>query len=158
MIYSQTPLHNGPVRVSIKADGDGATLTFLDTQWSTVLSVPPSYLHSLHLFFFFFFFPRSYLNYSPLRTPTEMHTCEFSPGPPSSSSSSPLLSLTLLTHQRFPADILSVHPTLDPGTAEQTHNVTNRLDGALLVGAHVFSVPSDSAWDLAPTSCAWLLL
>ena len=57
MIYSQTPLHNGPVRVSIKADGDGATLTFLDTQWSTVLSVPPSYLHSLHLFFFFFFSP-----------------------------------------------------------------------------------------------------
>lgn len=42
MIYSQTPLHNGLVRVSIKADGDGATLTFLDTQWSAVLSVPPS--------------------------------------------------------------------------------------------------------------------
>lgn len=52
MIYSQTPLYNGPVRVSIKADGDGATLTFLDTQWSAVLSVPPSYPHSLHLFFF----------------------------------------------------------------------------------------------------------
>lgn len=51
MIYSQTPLHNGPVRVSIKADGDGATLTFLDTQWSAVLSVPPSHLQSLHLFF-----------------------------------------------------------------------------------------------------------
>lgn len=50
MIYSQTPLHNGLVRVSIKADGDGATLTFLDTQWSAALSVPPSYLHSLHLF------------------------------------------------------------------------------------------------------------
>lgn len=52
MIYSQTPLHNGLVRVSIRADGDGATLTFLDTQWSAVPSVPPSYLPSLHLSFF----------------------------------------------------------------------------------------------------------
>lgn len=50
MIYSQTPLHNGPVHVSIKADGYCATLTFLDTQWSAVLSVSPSYLQSLHLF------------------------------------------------------------------------------------------------------------
>lgn len=50
MIYSQTPLHNGPVRVSIKTDGDCAMLILLDTQWSSVLHVPPSYLPSLHLF------------------------------------------------------------------------------------------------------------
>lgn len=51
MIYSQTPLHNGLERVSVKADGDSVMLTFLDTQWSAVLSVSPSHLQSLHLFF-----------------------------------------------------------------------------------------------------------
>lgn len=49
MIYSQTPIHNGLVRVSIKEDGDGAALTFIDTQWSVVLSVPPLNLPPLHL-------------------------------------------------------------------------------------------------------------
>lgn len=49
MIYSQTPTHNGLVHVSIKKDGDGAMLTFIDTQWSVMLSVPPFKLQSLHL-------------------------------------------------------------------------------------------------------------
>lgn len=55
MIYSQTRPHNGLKRVSIKADTDGAPVTFLDTQWSAVPSAAalPSYLSSLHLFFFF---------------------------------------------------------------------------------------------------------
>lgn len=50
MIYFQTPLHNGLVCVSIKADGDTVMLTFIDTQLSAVLSVPPLYLQFLHLF------------------------------------------------------------------------------------------------------------
>lgn len=62
MIYSQTPIHNGLVRVSIKADGDSAALTFLDTHRSAVLRVPPLYLQPLHLFS------------RPLRTPTEMRS------------------------------------------------------------------------------------
>lgn len=65
MIYSQTPIHNGPVRVSIKADGDGATLTLLDTQWSVVLSGLSLYLQPLHLCS------------CPLCTPTEMHSRKF---------------------------------------------------------------------------------
>lgn len=86
MIYFQTPLHNGPVCVSIKADdGDTAMLTFLDTQLSAVLSVPPSYLQFLHLFL-----TSQLLSHMPsLR---DAHT---------------------FTHQRFPTDILSVRPTLD---------------------------------------------
>lgn len=57
MIYSQARPHNGLKRVSIKADTDGAPVTFLDTQWSAVPSAAalPSYLQSLHLFFFFSF-------------------------------------------------------------------------------------------------------
>ena len=50
MIYSQTPLHNGLERVSIKADGDGVMLTFLDTLWSAVLSV--SFISSVSSSFF----------------------------------------------------------------------------------------------------------
>lgn len=84
-MYFQTPLHNGLVRVSIKADGDTAMLTFLDTQLSAVLSVPPSYLQFLHLFL-----TSQLLSHMPsLR---DAHT---------------------FTHQRFPTDILSVRPTLD---------------------------------------------
>lgn len=117
MIYSQTPLHNGPARVSIKTDGDGALLTFLDTQWSAVLSVPPSYLQSLHLFF-------SYLNYSPVCTPTEMRTYKFSP----------LLLLLLLLFAFFNITHSSKIPyryfvssfNFGSGTAEQTRNVVTQ--------------------------------
>lgn len=66
MIYSQTTLHNRSVRVSIKADGDGAVLTFSDSQWSVVPSVPPSSLFS-------------YLSYSPFCPPSEIDTCKSSP-------------------------------------------------------------------------------
>lgn len=104
MIYSQTPLHNGLVRVSIKADGDYATLTFLDTQWSAVLSVLPSYLQSLHLFFF-----TSQL-LSLMHSHRDAHTQVLATPPPPPPL---LLSSTLLTHQRFPTDILSVRSTLD---------------------------------------------
>ncbi len=121
MIYSQTPLHNGLVRVSIKADGDGATLTFLDIQWSAVLSVPPSYRQSLHLFFF------SYLHYSPSCTPTEMHTCKFSP----------LLILLFtffnITHSsKIPSRYFVSSFNFGSVTAERTRNTVNSGDGALL--------------------------
>lgn len=46
MIYSQTSPHNGPVHVSIRADGDASTLTFLDTLWSAELSLAPLSLFS----------------------------------------------------------------------------------------------------------------
>lgn len=39
MIYSQTSSRNGPVHVSIRADGDASTLTFLDSRCSAVLSL-----------------------------------------------------------------------------------------------------------------------
>lgn len=50
MIYSPTPIHNGLLHVSIKADSDGAALTFLDTHRSAVVCVPVLYLQTLHLF------------------------------------------------------------------------------------------------------------
>lgn len=92
MIYSQTPLHNGLVRVSIKAEGDSVMLTFFDTQWSVALSVSPSYCMSLHLFF----------HISLKQSYRGTHVSSFH------SSSSSFLSSTLSTHQRFPVDILSV--------------------------------------------------
>lgn len=46
MIYSQTSPHNGPVHVSIRADRDASTLTFLDMLWSAALSLAPSSLFS----------------------------------------------------------------------------------------------------------------
>lgn len=138
MIYSQTPLRNRLVRVSIKADGDGALLTFLDTQWSAVLSVPSSYLQSLHLFF-------SYLSCSLSYPPLEMHTCKCSP----------LLLLLYVYSSKIPNWYFVSLSNFRSVTAEQTCNtITQETE-------HCWSsrlVSSVSAWVLAPTSCVWLLL
>lgn len=86
MIYSQAPTHNGLVRVSIKKDGDGAMLTFIDTQWSVMLSVPPFKLQSS-------------FTLSLMYAPSLRQTL--------------LLLLFKISHQRFPSDNLSLSPPLD---------------------------------------------
>lgn len=111
MIYSQTPFHNGLVRVSIKVDRDGATLTFLDTQWSAALSVPPSHLQSLHLFFFFFISPPLSL----LHSHRDAHTQVLATPPPSPPN---------ITHSsKIPNRYFVSSFNFGSVTAEQTRNI-----------------------------------
>lgn len=126
MIYSQTSPHNGPVHVSIRADEDASTLTFLDTLWSAALSLAPSSLFSN-------------LRHSPTCRPSATHT-------PNSATTGLLL---LFPHQRFPADSLSVNPTLVQWEARQMCNITTQ-DTELLT--------PDSKLDSSPISgccCGW---
>lgn len=85
MIYSQTSPHNGSVHVSIRADGDASTLTFLDTLWSAVLSLTLSSLFSD-------------LRHAPTWLHSAMHTLN-------STATGPF---QLFHYQRIPKDSLSV--------------------------------------------------
>lgn len=145
MIYSQTRPHNGLKRVSIKADTDGAPVTFLDTQRSAVPSAAalPSYLQSLHLFFSPFFF--SYLNCSPLWPSLRDAHMQVRTSPSSSAT---------FTHQRLPTDNLSVGPTFCKSQTDVQAS-SHRGDGALPeLASSVVTLGREAQHPLAPCELA----